>query len=260
MNVQIVDNSTMLRAFAADGTYLGGARREYAIGSRGQRPWWDIRVGNIVTDANSKADARVELRRLAAGLLGEMPAITVRLPWADALRAGVKLVENRSKRIPPQYIGCQIAIHASAAFDPNGAADERIRNWWWGRPEDDRGPVDATNFSYLFRKVVSVGTLVDCHQATSSHGVTCCQPWGQLYPAWHCVFTDMVALNDPVPASGSLLLPWSLPADVTTLVRRQLSRRSHLDACGCLRNEAGAHRVGCPDFPQGVRSARFEGR
>lgn len=27
----------------------------------------------------------------------------------------------------------------------------------------------------------------------------------------------------------------------------------HLWPCGCLRNEAGAHRVGCRDFPNGVR-------
>lgn len=24
-------------------------------------------------------------------------------------------------------------------------------------------------------------------------------------------------------------------------------------SCGCLQNDAGAHRVGCPDFPEGVR-------
>lgn len=24
------------------------------------------------------------------------------------------------------------------------------------------------------------------------------------------------------------------------------------ESCGCLRNEAGAHRVGCPDHPEGI--------
>lgn len=28
---------------------------------------------------------------------------------------------------------------------------------------------------------------------------------------------------------------------------------SHLEPCGCLANDAGAHRVGCPDHPEGVR-------
>lgn len=30
-------------------------------------------------------------------------------------------------------------------------------------------------------------------------------------------------------------------------------RDGHLWPCGCLRNDAGAHRVGCPDHPEGVR-------
>lgn len=30
-------------------------------------------------------------------------------------------------------------------------------------------------------------------------------------------------------------------------------RPSRLEPCGCLRNAAGAHRVGCPDHPEGVR-------
>ena len=25
------------------------------------------------------------------------------------------------------------------------------------------------------------------------------------------------------------------------------------ESCGCLTNKAGAHRVGCPDYPEGVR-------
>lgn len=30
-------------------------------------------------------------------------------------------------------------------------------------------------------------------------------------------------------------------------------RRDHLWPCGCLRNDGGAHRGGCPLFPEGVR-------
>lgn len=215
-----------LRALAADGTYLGGAIRAYAIGSRGQRPWWNVQVDGVTTEVNDKAAARVELRRRAAGSIGEMPAISVMLPWAWALRTwlpGAKRVENRPKRIHPQYVGHQIAIHASGGWDRGGAADQRIRDLWYGRPEDDRGPLSATDFTYLFRKVGAVGTLADCHQAHTFDGVTCCAPWGQPYPAWHCVFTDMVRLPRPVLAVGSLLLPWSLPAAETTAVREQLT-------------------------------------
>jgi hypothetical protein len=227
--IQIASASHDVLAVFVDGTYLGGARRAYAIGSRGQRPWWTVQVGGVTTEVNNKADARIELRRLAASILGEMPAISVRLPWAWALRTwlpGAKRVENRGKRIPPQYVGHQIAIHASGGWDRDGAADQRIRTLWYGRPEDDRGPLDATDFSYMFRKVIAVGTLADCHQAYAVNGVTCCPPWGQPHHsgkvAWHYVFTDMVRLPRPVAAVGSLLLPWSLPADLATLVRNQL--------------------------------------
>lgn len=34
-----------------------------------------------------------------------------------------------------------------------------------------------------------------------------------------------------------------------------IDRRHQHWACGCLINEAGAHRVGCPDHPNGVRGS-----
>ncbi len=153
-----------------------------------------------------------------------LPAITVRLPWAAALRCGVKPVENRGKRMPPQYLGQKVAIHASAAWDLSGSLDPLIRNWWWGYP--DRGQLSATDFSAMFRRVVAVGTLADSHQAVTKDGVTCCAPWGQPFHrdkvAWHYVFTDMVPLIEPVLARGCLLLPWQLPADASEEVHRQL--------------------------------------
>jgi hypothetical protein len=42
------------------------------------------------------------------------------------------------------------------------------------------------------------------------------------------------------------------PMDVLREVCRHPST-SHLWPCGCLKNDAGAHRVGCPDHPEGVR-------
>lgn len=157
-------------------------------------------------------------------MTAQMPAITVRLPWAAAQRSGAKLVENRGKRIPAQYIGQQIGIHASAEYDRPATWDTRILSWWWGPDRFD--PVDATNFTLLFRKVIAVGTLVGCHQAVTVQAHACCAPWGQTFyngkPAWHYVFTDMVALPEPVLAKGSLLLPWMMPDDVTAQVRRQL--------------------------------------
>lgn len=44
-----------------------------------------------------------------------MYAITIRQPWASAILAGVKTVENRSWRPPERLMGERIAIHAGAA-------------------------------------------------------------------------------------------------------------------------------------------------
>lgn len=34
---------------------------------------------------------------------------------------------------------------------------------------------------------------------------------------------------------------------------REDAEQHYTQACGCLKNEAGAHRVRCPVFPEGVR-------
>ena len=51
-----------------------------------------------------------------------MRALTVKRPWAQAIAAGLKTIENRSWRPPDAFIGERIAIHAGAAWDAAGAA------------------------------------------------------------------------------------------------------------------------------------------
>lgn len=66
-------------------------------------------------------------------------------------------------------------------------------------------------------------------------------------------------LNQPHPQSGALERHARSPhyADDCDCrnCRRQRAKRTptHLWTCGCLCNDAGAHRVGCPDHPEGVR-------
>jgi len=40
------------------------------------------------------------------------------------------------------------------------------------------------------------------------------------------------------------------------LAGRAGNQPGHLWLCGCLINDAGAHRVGCPEYPQGRRGER----
>lgn len=154
-------------------------------------------------------------------------AITVRLPWAGAIRAGVKPVENRGRPIPDRHIGARVGIHAAAAWAPDGGADNRIRAWWWGRTWAQRPPLQAIDFPTLFRHVIAVARIAGCHQADRAGPGTCCQPWGDpVYvdpakAAWHITFDEIVAIDPVGPVRGSLLFPWKLP----TVVAEQVSDR-----------------------------------
>jgi hypothetical protein len=155
-----------------------------------------------------------------------MKAITLRPPWSLAVAAGVKLVENRGQRT--SYRG-PIAIHSGATWGPEGGTDFRILTWWLGPGRISR-PLDATHFTNVFRRLLAVADLVDCHQAIPANdGLTCCQPWGdRLYEtkrgiglAWHLVLDNVRRLDEPVPAAGQVMVPWTLPEDVAAEVERQ---------------------------------------
>ncbi len=157
-------------------------------------------------------------------------AFTVRLPWAAAIRADRKTVENRGRPIPEKYIGRRVGVHAAATWSKEGGNDDRIRAWWWGKTWSQRPPIDATSFSRLFRKVVAVARIADCHRRVDTGEGHCCQPWGDRdyitaggkdagVPAWHIVLEDIVPLVYPVgPVTGSLSVPWTLPPDVAAQV------------------------------------------
>jgi hypothetical protein len=160
-----------------------------------------------------------------------MNAITIQLPWAAAIRATAwdpttKLVENRGRAVAAHHIGKPVAIHAGAGWDKAGAADPRIRNWWYGH--DAQRTLSATDFSRAFRKVLAVATLVDCHRANVAinPNVNCCSPWGDSFYgqglAWHLVLADVVDLAEPVETRGYLPVPWTLPDDVAARVQAQL--------------------------------------
>lgn len=159
-------------------------------------------------------------------------AITVRLPWAAAIRGAsfnpdAKLVENRGRPIAERYVGQRLAIHAGAAWDKVGAADPRVRRWWYGY--EAQRSLDATDFGTMFGRVLAVATLTDCHRAERSWrdpDVNCCSPWGDAgygrRDAWHLLFADVVELEQPVETRGYLPVPWALPEDVAARVLEQV--------------------------------------
>ncbi len=156
-------------------------------------------------------------------------AITVRLPFAAAIAAGTKLVENRGRPIPTRYIGSRVAIHAAATWSPEGGRDSRIRRWWWGPDRNPGAVLDPADFSFYFRHIVAVATVVNCHEANLT-GMLCCPLWGERWYdeergqlAWHIVLDNIVRPDRLVgPVRGSLSVPWTLPDDVATQVRAQV--------------------------------------
>lgn len=134
-----------------------------------------------------------------------MKALTVRQPYADAIIHGGhpfhgrKTVENRSRPIPPKYVGATILIHA-------GAAPHRDSDIWGPRP-DVRSAI--------------LGTAV---LASSHLDSGCCTPWG-MTDYFHWQLEDVRALAEPVPASGQLGL-WTPTPNVLAAVQDQLEQEA----------------------------------
>lgn len=146
-----------------------------------------------------------------------MRAITIRQPWARAVAAGFKTVENRGRNTS---LRGEIAIHAARAHDPEGDTDPRLVRWYGPEPRIGQ-PVGA---------VLAVADLTDCHQR-AEHG--CCSPWGDDWyttprstgRAYHLVLANVRPLDRPVPARGALQIGWVLPDDVEAQVRAQLAEQ-----------------------------------
>lgn len=66
---------------------------------------------------------------------------------------------------------------------------------------------------------------------------------------------DRITIDDPERGEVVVCVNRSpVPEEIRRAV--ELHQRG-LWACGCLINDGGAHRVGCPDHPEGVRGSRL---
>jgi hypothetical protein len=143
-------------------------------------------------------------------------AITIRQPWARCIAVGRKDVENRGRNT---NLRGEIAIHAAWATSREGNLDSRVIQLF-GEEASLGVPTGA---------IIAVAELVDCHPAIQPAGLldpTCCQPWGERRyndgPAFHLVLANVRALDCPVPCRGSLLIGWTVPAEVEKQIRAQL--------------------------------------
>lgn len=127
-----------------------------------------------------------------------MKALTVRWPYSAAIVHGGKTTENRSRPVPPKYLGTTILIHAGKEPHASGITAAELGGADW---PDVRGAI------------LSTAQLVSCHRAEGD----CCAPWGDKETeetpiVWHWQLDDVRPLETAVPATGALGL-WPLTGD-----------------------------------------------
>lgn len=148
-----------------------------------------------------------------------MKALSVRQPWAWAITAAGKDVENRSWTTG--YRGL-VAIHAPlTAEDPAGLP---LRSLARAYRADQGFPAAALG------AVVAVAEVTGCHRhdrygegcGHDRHGALC-SPWWAASGQWHWQLAHVRPLTVPVRCRGALGL-WQLSADAEHAVCRQLDR------------------------------------
>jgi hypothetical protein len=147
-----------------------------------------------------------------------MRGLTVRNPWAWAIAAGFKPVDNRS--LNTRYRG-PLAIHAGQTGSARGAHDPRILD---AARQLNEHAVDRRQLP--LGAVVALAELIDCHPDQG-----CCRPWGESEyeeaggrkrtAIYHLVLDDVRQLVEPVPCRGALGL-WRPSAEVVDAIREQI--------------------------------------
>lgn len=135
-----------------------------------------------------------------------LKAISVKVPWADAIVDGHKPIENRSGGFPKGYRGI-LYIATSRTVSERGLWDPRIDEAYRELPSS---PLGAIIGSVL---------VTDIHPDTG-----CCRPWGEseyvngyggaVRDVTHLVLEDAVRLEHPVPCRGRLGI-WTVPDDLS---------------------------------------------
>jgi len=153
-----------------------------------------------------------------------MYAITVKQPWAWAIAAGFKDVENRTTNW--SYRG-PLAIHAGRHWSRRGEGSTLIETAWRARIAASI-PVAAGQPEFVTGAIIAVVDLADIHPAADYQSSrTCCEPWGEARyrSADHSLRTDVVHLvlrdarriTPPIDCPGALGL-WAPPPEVQDLL------------------------------------------
>lgn len=149
-------------------------------------------------------------------------AITVRQPYAWAIAAGLKPIENRASGTGHRG---PLAVTAALPWSDEGRRDPVVLDALY-----ESAPREALVCGWGHGVVLAVVNLVDVHVATwsglfATGKPTCCaSPWATLMygdRTRHFVVRDVAPLREPVPVAGALGV-WTLPKDVADAVDAQV--------------------------------------
>lgn len=124
-----------------------------------------------------------------------MKALTIQQPWASAIVAGIKTVENRPW--PTSYTG-KLLIHAGKTMWPYGIPGEIVRDYLQPQLPFDRLP---------FGTIIGAVDMVDC-QSYGPH----LAGWDASGP-WCWMFENAEQFEHPFPCRGKQGL-WYLSDEV----------------------------------------------
>jgi hypothetical protein len=155
-----------------------------------------------------------------------MRALTLWQPWAWAVAAGYKPVENRPWAPPANMIGVPFAIHAGKRWDWKG--EDAIGAARVALPASD--PLIEARGA-----VIGIATVERVVRSNATPGFDNAHP-GTLtdeqrlwyFGPYGWLLRDVVRLSEPIPCRGSQLF-WTLPMDVEAEVLRQVGRLRRIE-------------------------------
>ncbi|GHD52215.1 hypothetical protein [Streptomyces galbus] len=128
--------------------------------------------------------------------------ISIRQPYAAAILAGAKTVENR----PARWRTGWVLLHTSKTIDRPALRMPLVARAIHGR-------------ELVTGAVVGIARITDSHQ--DPEGAPPCSPWAHPGDVWHLVLADVQELPLPVPARGQFG-PWQPEPDLLDRVFQQL--------------------------------------
>lgn len=151
-----------------------------------------------------------------------LAALTIHQPWASAIAAGVKPIENRTFEPPSSVFGSRLAIHAGKRIDGDGIL--ACKELGFEIAPDDM-PISA---------IIAVATVIGWVGTLGYDGLALGRaddrarwrknPWFNPRPeniGW--ILDDVIALPTPVPCRGFQGVWWAAP-EIVDQVLEQIAR------------------------------------